>query len=746
MESIQGAIERIVYRDEKTQYTVARFRPDREAEGTLFSRQGFGEGGALFTVVGHLPAVQPGESLIVTGSWVTHPSYGRQFKVEGVQWAPPTSRTGIAQFLRSGLIPGIGPVMAARLVEAFGTETLRIIEEQPHRLHEVSGIGALRADGITRAWEKHQGIKNLMLFLQPHGATPAQIFRIHRAYGDRALPSLRENPYRLATEVSGFGFITADRLARSLGFEKDSPLRAESGILYLLEELSQEGHVCAFLPDLLERASSLLEISRDTTQLGFQRAVSAGRIVLEDIEMEKAGGMQVAYPEALHGAEVRVAGKLISLSSTPRLSGAPVTSRDLQWIQDLLGIQFASRQLEAVTRALEEKVLVITGGPGTGKTTLVHSVVRLYQRLGQKVLLAAPTGRAAKRLAEATGAEAKTIHRLLEFNPQLGGFQRNRANKLQGEVLIIDETSMVDLCLMDVLLQALPDQFTVILIGDVNQLPSVGPGNVLQDIIDSQRIPVVTLTEIFRQARGSLIVENAHRINRGEFPLLADGDEREETDFHFIAEENPERILELLLELCGDLLPGKRGLNPFDDIQVLTPMHRGVLGTINLNEKLQNRLNPHTDSMRTGGHSFRLHDKVMQLRNNYTKEVFNGDIGRVATIDPEAGEISVTFDQREVRYEAGEADELTLAYAVSIHKAQGSEYPAILVPLTTQHFPLLQRNVIYTAVTRGKKLVILIGSPRALNIAIKNDRIQRRHTFLSYRLRKEGSRSRGAVL
>ncbi|MBI3014191.1 MAG: ATP-dependent RecD-like DNA helicase [Candidatus Tectomicrobia bacterium] len=737
MEFIQGAIERIVYRNEETLYTVARFRPDPDASGSLFHTAAAQGAEALVTLVGHLPALQPGEALIVNGHWTTHPVYGRQFKVEGCQWSPPTSRAGIQQFLSSGLIQGIGPVMAKRLVDAFGLETLRIIEEEPARLHEVNGIGPQRAEAIALAWQKHQGVKSLMLFLQPHGATPSQIFRIHHAYGDSALAVLRENPYRLATEVRGSGFVTADRLAQKLGFPKDSPLRAESGLLYVLQEFGQEGHICAPYQQLVEKSCALLEISSKNVQEGLARAATHRHIVLEEIKTA-AGPVKAVYPRHLHAAEVRVAQKLKQLLSTPRISGSPVTDWDLQWIQDLLGIRFAPRQLEAVTRALGEKVLVITGGPGTGKTTLLHSVVRLYQRLGQRILLAAPTGRAAKRLAEATNEEARTIHRLLEFNPQQGGFQRGPTNRLKADVFVIDETSMVDLPLMDSLLQAIPDEATVIFIGDANQLPSVGPGNVLRDIIASERIPVVTLTEIFRQARGSLIVENAHRINQGELPFLPQGDQRESADFHFIHEADPDKILRLILDLCSEILPHKRGLHPIDDIQVLTPMHRGPLGTVNLNEQLQQRLNPSRNDDLPAGFPFRLRDKVMQIRNNYQKEIFNGDIGRITAIDSERGEICVNFDQREVLYESGELDELTPAYAVSIHKAQGSEYPGIIVPLTTQHFPLLQRNVIYTAVTRGKKLVILIGTTRALTIAIKSNQIQSRHTFLAQRLRDSG--------
>jgi len=737
VESISGTIERIVYRNEETQYTVARMRPESNLEESLFSKSPAANAEDLVTIVGHLPAVQPGEALTIHGHWTTHPTYGHQFKVEECHWSPPTSRAGIQQFLSSGLIPGIGPVMAKRLVDTFGLETLQIIEEEPARLHEVSGIGPQRVEAIAQAWEKHKGVKSLMLLLQPHGATPSQIFRIHHAYGEEALTVLRENPYRLATEVSGFGFITADRLAQKLGFPTDSPLRAESGLLYLLQELGQEGHICVPSRKLVEKTCALLEISSENVEEGLTRAVARRHIILEEIKARDGEATKVAYLRHLYIAEVSVAEKLKTLLSTPRSSGSPVTDRDLEWIQDLLGIRFAPKQLEAVTRALGEKILVITGGPGTGKTTLLHSVVRLYQRLGQQVLLAAPTGRAAKRLAEATGTEARTIHRLLQFHPQQGGFQRSSANRLKGDVLIIDETSMVDLPLMNSLLQAVPDQATLIFIGDANQLPSVGPGNVLRDMIASERIAVVTLTEIFRQARGSLIVENAHRINQGEFPVLPQGDQRENADFYFIHEEDPEKILKLILDLCSEILPQKRGLQSIDEIQVLTPMHRGLLGTVNLNEQLQQRLNPNRYADLPADFPLRLHDKVMQLRNNYQKEVFNGDIGRITTVDPEGGEVCVNFDQREILYEPGDLDELTLAYAVSIHKAQGSEYPAIIVPLTTQHFPLLQRNVIYTAVTRGRKLVILIGTTRALTMAIKNDRIQNRYTFLAQRLRGE---------
>ncbi len=713
-EAIEGVLERIVYFSEDDSYTVARLRVKGERE--------------LVTVVGNLFAVHPGETLKLVGRWVNNQKFGRQFKVESCLPMLPATLTGIEKYLSSGLIKGIGPVMAKRLTKKFGLKTLEVIENDPERLGEVEGIGPVRIARIKQAWEEQKEIKDVILFLQSHGVSTAYAVKIYKAYGNNAISLLKENPYRLAMDISGIGFKTADRIAQNLGIEPNSPLRAQAGILYLLWEATEEGNV--FLPqdELIEKASSTLQIDKVFLEEALVILRQEEKVVIEEREAEKE-----VYLKPLWVAEEKIAERLHRLSQTQKQPLAIETEKAIAWVQSVNGIELAEKQKEAIRKAVEKKVLVITGGPGTGKTTLVKSILQIMELKKQRIVLASPTGRAAKRLTEVTGREAKTIHRLLEYKPMEGKFGRNEENPLEADLVIVDETSMVDVLLMNHLLKAIPLWATLILVGDVDQLPSVGPGNVLKDIIKSGTVEVITLTEIFRQASQSMIVVNAHRVNRGEFPLLKKG---KGLDFYFLEKKDPEEAVRTLKELCAQKIPGTFGFHPLRDIQVLSPLRKGSAGVERLNKELQALLNPRGREIIRGGNIFRLHDKVMQIKNNYEKEVFNGDIGRITHIDLEEQEIFVQFEERLVNYDYNDLDELTLAYAISVHKSQGSEYPAVILPLLRQHYVMLQRNLIYTAITRAKKLMIIVGDKRALAMAIKNARPQERYTGLTRRLRK----------
>ncbi|MFP3871156.1 MAG: ATP-dependent RecD-like DNA helicase, partial [Syntrophobacteria bacterium] len=556
-------------------------------------------------------------------------------------------------------------------------------------------------------------------------------------YGSRSIQVVRENPYRLATDIFGIGFVTADRIAEKLGFARDSEIRAEAGIVYVLNQLADEGHVYYPYEPLVEKCQEILQIDREVVVNACGTLTLGKKIVIEDLNhdlMEFTRNNKAVYLAKLHLCETSVAARLKTLINAPKSIRPIDTKRALEWVQRQLEITLAERQIEAVRCSVSDKVLIITGGPGTGKTTIINAVLRIFTKIGVSIMLAAPTGRAAKKMSEATGQEAKTIHRMLEYSLQKGGFQKDDDNPLKCDLLIVDEASMIDTILMHHLLKAVPPTATFILVGDVNQLPSVGPGNVLKDIIASGAVQVVELNEIFRQARESSIIVNAHRINNGLMPSVKPSSERLD-DFYFLEKEDPEQVLKTILNLVGERIPERFGLDALDDIQVLTPMHRGVVGAGNLNTELQNLLNPTEDAVVRGGRNFRVNDRVMQVRNNYDKEVFNGDIGRIDRIDPESQEAVITFDGREVSYDYPDLDEIILAYAVSVHKSQGSEYPAVIIPVVTQHYVLLQRNLIYTAVTRGRKLVVMVGTRKALSIGIKNDKTQRRYTCLRSRLR-----------
>jgi exodeoxyribonuclease V alpha subunit len=718
---IRAQIERITYYNEDNGYTVAKAKVGGRHD--------------LVTVVGNLLSVSAGEELKLKGEWHNHPKFGEQFKIESYESIVPATVKGIEKYLGSGLIKGIGPVMAKRLVSKFGLETLVIIETDIKKLHEVEGIGEKRIGLIREAWDDQKEIREVMLFLQDKGVSPTYGAKIFKQYGKGSIRVVQENPYRLATDIFGIGFLTADKIAEKLGIAKESQIRAEAGILYVLHQLADEGHVYYPYEQLVEECKKILGVEKETILKAFGKITADKKIVMEDLN--KKGDFQennkAVYLAKFHVSEVGIADKLKHLICAPKPLRTFDRDKLIEWVQGELKIQLAENQKQAVREAIDRKVMVVTGGPGTGKTTIINSIIKVCKQSGQRILLAAPTGRAAKRMTEATGHEAKTIHRLLEFSPQKGGFKRDENNPLDAKLIVIDETSMIDTLLMHHLLKAVPQEATLILVGDVDQLPSVGAGNILKDIIDSGVIPTVRLTEIFRQAKESLIIVNAHRVNNGQMPIFTYHKDHPQ-DFYFFGIEEPEKVLEKIIELCKKKIPGKFSFHSVHDIQVLTPMHRGVAGASNLNAELQKHLNHSTDEFTRGGRVFKAGDKVMQIRNNYDKEVFNGDIGRIIKIDREEQKIVVDYDSRHVSYEYSELDEIVMAYAVSVHKSQGSEYPVVVMPILTQHFMLLQRNLLYTGITRGKKLVIVVGTKKALTIAIKNNKPQKRYTLLRERL------------
>ncbi len=721
LSELQGRIERITYTNEENGYTIARLN--------VHGRQD------LVTIVGTMIAPLAGEVVRLQGEWTNHPKHGEQFKIVSYNSMIPADVHGIEKYLGSGLIKGIGPVMAKRIVKKFGKITLDIIEHEAERLSEVEGIGAKRIEMIERSWAEQRDIREVMIFLQAHGVGSGFAAKIFKQYGKESIDIVRSNPYRLASDIFGIGFLTADRIAEKLGFAKDSGLRVEAGILYVLHQLADEGHVFYPYEQLVDKCREVLAVQRKSLILALESVALTKRIIMEELNL---GGEpeenKAVYLAKFHVSETGIARYLKRLISVNKSLAGIEEEKAIAWVQNQLSIKLAERQVEAVAQALRNKVMVITGGPGTGKTTIIRSVVTVSHTMGAKVLLAAPTGRAAKRMSEATGYEAKTVHRMLEFSPKNGAFQKNSEFPLDCDLLIIDEASMLDTILMYHLLKAIPIEASLILVGDVNQLPSVGAGNVLNDIIGSGVVPVVKLSDIFRQAKESLIIVNAHRINAGSLPVQPASSDKLE-DFYFIERENPTEAVRLIVELVKERIPKRFGLNAVDDIQVLTPMHKGMAGAGNLNIELQKALNPSPDHLLRGGRSFRLHDKIMQIKNNYDKEVFNGDIGKITGIDSEAQEVTLSFDGRKVIYDFTDLDEIAPAYAVSVHKSQGSEYPAVVMPVLTQHYVLLQRNLIYTGITRGKKLVVLVGTKRALAIAVKNNKTQRRFTHLKTRLR-----------
>lgn len=726
---IQGQIERITFFNEENGFTVAKLKVSGQRD--------------LVTVVGNLPETNAGEILKLWGEWGTHPKFGEQFRIRRHETLMPATVAGIEKYLGSGLIKGIGPVMAKRLVRRFGTETLEVIDGDPQRLEEVEGFGPKRIQMIKDAWEAQREIREVMVFLQGHGVSSAYATKIYKQYGREAIKIVKENPYQLAADIAGIGFLTADKIAQNLGIPRDSLPRAEAGLLYVLHQLTDEGHVYYPYEPLIKESQTLLGVDRELIVKAFAHLAEDGQIVWEDLSQPSGPQEEIqennkaVYLSGYFSAEMGIAWKMKGLLNTPTALRAIQVDKAVAWAEKRLGLELAERQREALQLALQSKAMVLTGGPGTGKTTIIRAMLEIFRKLTPKILLGAPTGRAAKRMSEASGWEAKTIHRMLEWNFETMGFKRDHRHPLEADVVIIDETSMIDTLLMFHLVRAIPRQAVLILVGDVDQLPSVGPGTVLRDIINSGVIPVVRLTEIFRQAMGSRIITNAHRINRGQFPQIDSPGDQGFSDFYFIEKEEPESVLQVILELVTQKIPSRFGFDPLQDIQVLTPMHKGVIGTGNLNQVLQEALNPSGLSLTRGGRTYRENDRVMQITNDYEREVFNGDIGRIVEIDFEDQIVRVDFDGRIVAYDYTDLDELALAYAVSIHKAQGSEYPAVVMPIHTSHYIMLQRNLIYTGVTRAKKLVVIVGTQKALKIGIGNEKMQKRFTGLERKLKME---------
>ncbi|MBI5185457.1 MAG: ATP-dependent RecD-like DNA helicase [Nitrospinae bacterium] len=722
-ETIKGELEKIVFCNEENHFTIACIRMDKDE----------------VTIVGNIYPVSIGETLQLTGEWVRHKSFGFQFKVETWLAITPSTANGIERYLGSGFIKGIGPVMAKRLVAKFGNDTLDVIENSIEDLRRVEGIGDKRLEMISNAWKDQREIRDVMVFLQTHKVSPAYAMKIFRQYGKKSIEVVRENPFRLAMEVSGIGFKMADQIAGNLGIDPKSPCRIEAGIFYALLGQSEKGHIYFPYEMLVAEGKKLLEVEEELLDQALEKLFQDRRIAIEDLG-EGDGRVRAVYPMPVFIAEKEIASSLIKLRDHKKnkaVSSDEAFESAIHGMEKKMGIQYAPAQIEAMKKVWSgEKALVITGGPGTGKTTIIKSLLSIFKREGKRVLLAAPTGRAAKRMTEATGVEAKTIHRLLEYNFKKGGFLRGKEMQLEADVSIIDEASMIDNFLMFHLIKAIPSEATLIIIGDVDQLPSVGPGNVLRDIISSGAVSVVFLNEIFRQSQVGLIVRNAHRINRGEFPILPEKGEKEKLgDFFFFKSDTPEDSLKWIIDLCKDRIPGKFPHIDREDIQVITPMNRGMLGAANLNVELQAALNPKGKEITRGGRIFRVGDRIMQIRNNYDKLVFNGDLGRVTGIDLEEQELETLIDGVRVVYGFDELDQLVLAYAITVHKSQGSEYEAVVLPMAMEHYMLLQRNLFYTVVTRAKKLVVIVGGKQAMGIAVKNDKIRERYTWLAERLR-----------
>ena len=718
MDHLRCVVERITYQNADNGYTVLKCAVKNAQD--------------LVTVVGIMPDTHVGSVLALEGVWKVDAKYGRQFSVEKFEETLPATVYGIEKYLGSGLIKGVGPKFARRIVEKFGKDTLDVIEENPDALIEVEGIGRVRVERIRKSWEEQKEIKNIMLFLQGHEVSTSHATKIFKTYGSDSISVVQENPYRLADDIWGIGFKTADTIAEKMGIEKDRFIRLRSGILYTLNKLSENGHCYAVREQLIQAAVQLLEVEEAELEITLDEMLRTEEVIREE---------EAIYLPPFFFSETGCAKRLLKLLAAERRVQMDVDTV-METVMGRTGqgqhITYDEVQLEAIRAAVSSKIMVLTGGPGTGKTTTTMGIIAAYRAAGCRIILAAPTGRGAKRMSEATGMEAKTIHRLLEYKPP-EGYQRKEENPLEGDVLILDECSMIDIMLMYNLLKAMPEQMTLIMVGDTDQLPSVGAGNVLKDIISSGRIPVVRLSRIFRQAQGSRIIMNAHRINKGEQIDMRGG---RDSDFFFAAKETNEEVVELLVKYCTENLPRYYHVDALQDIQVLTPMQRGVCGAANLNQVLQEAMNPGSIFLRRGGTQYRLHDKVMQIRNDYDKEVFNGDIGVINHVDMEERELTVNFDGREVVYDVSELEELTLAYATTIHKSQGSEYPIVVMPFTMSHYVMLQRNLLYTGVTRAKKILVLIGEKKAVWYAVKNETTADRNTKLAERLREDSMESR----
>ncbi len=716
---LEGTLDRVSFRSEETAWSVVRIQVEGRGE---------------VTAVGNLLGVQPGETVRLTGQWVHDRQYGEQFKVASYLTVQPNTVVGIERYLGSGLVAGIGPKIAKKLVGHLGIDTLTVIDQEPERLREVPGIGPKLSQRILQAWDGQRAIRDVMVFLQSHGIATGHATKIFKTYGADAIRVVRERPYALAQDVFGIGFPTADRIARRLGTELDDPARIAAGVLHVLRTAADDGHTYLPRNDTLDATQRLLGVDPSLVTGAIGTLAAANEVVVQSHPnaVTPADATDAIFLTHLDRAEGELAATLCRLASRPSVPVGVDPTRAVAWYEKREAISLAPHQREAIEQALTSRMLVITGGPGTGKTTLIRGVVAILDRAGLRIHLAAPTGRAAKRLGEATGQSARTIHRLLEFQPKTRTFARGPDHPLTCDLLIIDEASMLDTVLASHLARAVPVNGRLILVGDIDQLPSVGPGRVLADVIASGAADVVRLTKIFRQAQQSLIVVNAHRIRQGQAPIpRPPGDDG---DFFFFEREQPEAILATVLDLVTTRIPRRFGFDPRTEIQVLSPMQRGLLGAGNLNQELQTRLNPTGLAVERGSRVLRVNDRVMQLRNNYDLDVFNGDIGRIVSINTEAKELMVAMDDRTVGYTFAELDELTLAYAGSIHKSQGSEYPCVVMPLHTQHFVLLQRNLLYTAVTRGRRLVIVVGSRRALRRAVDHADAAQRSTLLAQRL------------
>lgn len=716
---IRGVVERITYQNPDNGYTVLKCAVKNYSD--------------LVTVVGSLLDVNVGSVLLIDGNWKVDSKYGRQFMAEAWEETMPATVFGIEKYLGSGLIKGVGPKFAKRIVQTFGTDTLEVIETDIKRLREVDGIGEKRIRKISESWEKQKEIKNVMLFLQEHGVSTSFAAKIYKQYGNESIEKVRENPFRLADDIWGIGFKTADGIAEKLGFGKEAFVRLRSGIMYTLSNLADEGHVYALRDQLIQKAAELLEAEEACIIMTMDQMIKDKDLITQE---------DAIYLPPFYYAETGVANKLKKLVSSPaqdrlwmslqearKKLGKEDISIDVKHIEKQTHMEYDEIQAEAIRKAAASKILVLTGGPGTGKTTTIQGIIAAYRTFGLKILLAAPTGRAAKRMTETTGLEARTIHRLLECKPP-EGYQKNEEQPLEGDVLIVDECSMIDIVLMNALLKAVPSGMRLIFVGDIDQLPSVGAGNVLRDMIDSACFTVIRLTRIFRQAQSSRIIMNAHRINEGKMPDISNG---KDTDFFFISKEEPEEVAEEIVNLVQKKLSRYYRI-PANQIQVLTPMQRGAVGATNLNMALQEALNPQGEGLRRSGFIYRPNDKVMQIKNNYDKEVFNGDIGIIESVDLAERTLKVNFDNRSVEFDATELDELVHAYATTIHKAQGSEYPIVVMPVTMNHFVMLQRNLIYTGITRARRILVMVGTKKALAYAVRNVTVTKRNTLLKERL------------
>ncbi len=731
--TIEGSVEKIVYVNEENHYTVASVRGAKT--------------GRVATIVGVFPSICPGETLRLKGRWINTPKYGEQFKADSYESIAPSTVNAIRKYLASGLIKGIGEKFADRIVDKFGKDTMDVIEKDINKLSQVEGVGKKRLALIKEAWAEQADIRELMIFLQGCGVGNANAIKIYKEYKEDAIELIKENPYRLAMDITGIGFKTADEIAQKMGLPLNSNIRLEAGVVFLLDEFAGEGNVYYPRLELEKRGSGMLGVKQEEVGKAVDALKDSDYIVIEDTNE------QPIYLRILHAAETGVGRKLMQIARFNGKFPPIIIEKAISWVSDKLSISIAENQKAAIKAAIENTVTVITGGPGVGKTTIVNSIIKILEVKGLRILLAAPTGRAAKRLGEATGRNAMTIHRLLKFNPGKRKFEFNENNHLDVDVVMIDEVSMIDINLMWHLLNAIPVNAKLILVGDTDQLPSVGPGNALKDIINSGVIKTIRLTEIFRQSAKSLIVENAHKINSGEMPdldsdygpqpggakgELINGDENL-ADFYFFEINEPEKIASTINYLCKHEVPKKFGFDPVNDIQVLTPMHKGDIGANALNIALQEALNPNQHSIAGFSRKFCVGDKVMQTKNNYDKDVFNGDIGRIKSINNEDKIVTAVFDGNDIEYKLAELDQLILSYAITIHKSQGNEYPAVIVPVSTQHFIMLQRNLIYTAITRGKKLVILVGSKKAISMAVANNKISSRYTKLKERLIRIGN-------